>query len=765
MKADSDQAENTNDNMYNVVPQESALSAYGTNIMVNVPAYSFNIYEMDIKEGEMTDVGVMPEEGIYYLKDNNSGQYLSRGASWGTQATLSQFGLPVEIKNVSSDIYTIRYIDLSNKYLGNLDDPYTDVAATEGNKTQWRFRDAGDGNLWLENVSSKTYFTAQAGEGAHFTSNTSEATHFVIVSNTAYEKYIESLTPLNGETEYSVSKDVTDFVKNASMESGVEEWENDFHLFYTSGRNAYQAPTSRASVNEAYKLMGGISQAISGLTPNGLYRFSIPAFYRAASNEICVNAENAGFTMGNAYVMCGDTKTRMKTWAEDRESSNYPNSMEEAAASFSKGLYKNAIVGRADSDGNLTIGLGIDQRSPAEPGQWLIWGGVKLEEVTEPIDYTDNIINPSFENGLNGWINNGMQTQKNNEPSAAKTGTLYCEKWVENTKSLPDASVTQTITGLKDGDYLVTATCHAERQGGNIAVSGVYLMAGDNKTAVTTTATYKVTATAIAGQLTIGFGCENTDANWITVDNFQIKWIGSSEENNKEILSTLIDKLHNLIDTKTILTQQLKDEGINVINEAKMAETPEEVLQAISNVSAKYAELEAYRIPVERNDFCNAYLFAYFPNNSDENLYYAISTDGFNYTPLNNGNRILNSQDFTISGGIRDPHILRGEDGVFRMVNTDMKSALGWNSNRGIVMSKSTDLIHWTHSTVHFPTRFPNGWSSVTRVWAPETIYDRETGKYMVYFSLLTSDDGTCNYDKVFYCYANDDFTDLESIT
>jgi hypothetical protein len=32
----------------------------------------------------------------------------------------------------------------------------------------------------------------------------------------------------------------------------------------------------------------------------------------------------------------------------------------------------------------------------------------------------------------------------------------------------------------------------------------------------------------------------------------------------------------------------------------------------------------------------------------------------------------------------------------------------------------------------------------------------------MVYFSLLTSDDGTCTYDKVFYCYANDDFTDLE---
>ena len=761
MKANSDQAENTNDNMYNVVPQESTLSAYGTNVMVNVPAYSFNIYEMDITEGEDLDVGIMPEDGIFYLKDADSGQYLSRGASWGTQATLSQFGIPVEIKNVSGDIYTIRYIDLSNKYLGNLDNPYTDVAASEGNKTQWRFRNAGDGSLWLENVASGTYFTAQAGEGAHFTENTSEATAFQLVSSVNYEKYIESLTPLNEETRYSISRDMTDFVKNASMASGVEEWENDFHLFYTSGGNAYQAPTSRASVNEAYRLMGSISQTISGLTPKGLYRFTIPAFYRAASNVICIDAENAGFTMGSAYIMCGDTKTRLKTWAEDRESSNYPNSMEEAAASFSKGFYKNVVTGHADADGKLIIGLGIDQRSPADPGQWLIWGGVKLEEVTEPIDYTDNIVNPSFENGFSGWTNNGMQTQNNNEPNAAKTGSTYCEKWVDKAGSLPDASVTQVVTGLQDGDYLVTATCHAERQGRTDAVSGVYLMAGEKKTAVTTTDIYTVIATAVGGELTIGFGCENTDANWITVDNFKVKWIGSSEENNKEILSTLIDRLQNLIDTKTILTQELKDKAASVINNAQTAETPEEVVQAIANVSAKYAELEAYRIPVKRYDFCNAYLFAYFPNNNDENLYYAISTDGFNYTPLNNGNKILNSWDFTVSGGIRDPHILRGEDGVFRMVNTDMRSALGWASNRGIVMSKSTDLIHWTHSTVHFPTRFPDGWSSVTRVWAPETIYDRETGKYMVYFSLLTSDDGTCNYDKVFYCYANDDFTDL----
>lgn len=46
-------------------------------------------------------------------------------------------------------------------------------------------------------------------------------------------------------------------------------------------------------------------------------------------------------------------------------------------------------------------------------------------------------------------------------------------------------------------------------------------------------------------------------------------------------------------------------------------------------------------------------------------------------------------------------------------------------------------------------------------MWAPETIYDPVAQKYMIYFSILTND-GTVPYDKVFYAYANEDFTDLE---
>ncbi|MDE6085542.1 MAG: glycoside hydrolase family 43 protein [Muribaculaceae bacterium] len=162
----------------------------------------------------------------------------------------------------------------------------------------------------------------------------------------------------------------------------------------------------------------------------------------------------------------------------------------------------------------------------------------------------------------------------------------------------------------------------------------------------------------------------------------------------------------------------------------------------------------------------DSYLFVYFPSNENENLCYALSDDGYNFTPLNGGNIVMSSDTVTVKHGMRDPFILRGNDGRFFMVATDMKCAEGWDSNRGIVMLSSDDLVNWNHSTVHFPDRFPD-WKNVIRVWAPEVIFDPEfenpdgsKGRNMVYFSLLTND-GKCEYDKIYYCYANDDFTDL----
>lgn len=159
-----------------------------------------------------------------------------------------------------------------------------------------------------------------------------------------------------------------------------------------------------------------------------------------------------------------------------------------------------------------------------------------------------------------------------------------------------------------------------------------------------------------------------------------------------------------------------------------------------------------------------AYLFTYFTGNApqEEQIRYALSKDGWNYTPLNGGKPVIASDTIALKKAVRDPHILRGEDGYYYQVVTDMASSQGWASNRGLVLLRSKDLLKWEHHTVHFPEKYKGtNLEHVTRVWAPQTIYDVEAKKYMVYFSLLT-DDGSIPYDVVYYAYANDDFSDLE---
>ncbi len=154
-----------------------------------------------------------------------------------------------------------------------------------------------------------------------------------------------------------------------------------------------------------------------------------------------------------------------------------------------------------------------------------------------------------------------------------------------------------------------------------------------------------------------------------------------------------------------------------------------------------------------------AYLFTYFTGNdkTEESIRFAISNDGYNFRALNNNEPVLSSAQISSTGGVRDPHILRGADGkTFYMVATDMVSALGWSSNRAMVLLKSTDLINWTSAVVNIQKRFA-GNDSLLRVWAPQTIYDAKAKKYMIYFSMKHGSDA----DKIYYAYANESFTDL----
>ncbi|MBD0823991.1 family 43 glycosylhydrolase [Aestuariibaculum marinum] len=162
----------------------------------------------------------------------------------------------------------------------------------------------------------------------------------------------------------------------------------------------------------------------------------------------------------------------------------------------------------------------------------------------------------------------------------------------------------------------------------------------------------------------------------------------------------------------------------------------------------------------EAEEKYTTYLFTYFTGNSgdEEAIRYALSNDSYNYYALNGNNPIIDSKDISSTGGVRDPHILRGVDGkTFYMVVTDMVSANGWSSNRAMVLMKSTDLINWTSTVINIPKTYPEEFGDVVRVWAPQTIYDSKTKQYMIYWSML----GAEGPDIIYYAYANKDFTGL----
>lgn len=157
----------------------------------------------------------------------------------------------------------------------------------------------------------------------------------------------------------------------------------------------------------------------------------------------------------------------------------------------------------------------------------------------------------------------------------------------------------------------------------------------------------------------------------------------------------------------------------------------------------------------------SAYLFTYFTGGKGgEHIRFALSNDGYHFRALNRNQPVLDAALISATGGVRDPHISRGVDGkTFFMVATDMNTEkYGWGPDYAMVLLKSTDLVHWASTSIDITKTF-NKFTGVNRVWAPQTIYDPQVNKYMIYWSMRFGEEA----DKIYYAYANKDFTGLET--
>ncbi len=182
-----------------------------------------------------------------------------------------------------------------------------------------------------------------------------------------------------------------------------------------------------------------------------------------------------------------------------------------------------------------------------------------------------------------------------------------------------------------------------------------------------------------------------------------------------------------------------------------------------------------YRNGVPQEKDMSAYLMV-FHQDDTHGLHMAVSRDGYSFTALNDGQPVLAGDTIALQKGIRDPHIMRGPDGAFYLSMTDLHvfaqrdgyrttewerdgRQYGWGNNRGLVLMKSWDLIHWKRTNVEFD-KLSAGLANVGCVWAPEVAYDEEKGRLMIYFTMRYKNEA----NKLYYVYVNEDFDRIETL-
>ncbi|GAB6123773.1 glycoside hydrolase family 43 protein [Dysgonomonas termitidis] len=126
----------------------------------------------------------------------------------------------------------------------------------------------------------------------------------------------------------------------------------------------------------------------------------------------------------------------------------------------------------------------------------------------------------------------------------------------------------------------------------------------------------------------------------------------------------------------------------------------------------------------EAEDAKSVYLFSYFKGNGD-GLHLAYSKDGMKWEALNNDSIYL-KPEIGKDKLMRDPSIVRDEEGTFHMVWTS-----GW-WDQGIGYASSKDLKTWSRQT-NIPVM--EKFEGTKNTWAPELFYDKKDRTFYIFWA------------------------------
>lgn len=217
-------------------------------------------------------------------------------------------------------------------------------------------------------------------------------------------------------------------------------------------------------------------------------------------------------------------------------------------------------------------------------------------------DMTSSIVNPSFEQNLDGWQNDGMSAQ-GNTAFKLKVGNTYCEKWTGKGGHVGDGSIRQTVSGLKAGLYTVTCVAQNIQEDTPTAVqSGVNVIANSAMTSINVANTYSVQIIVIDGQLELGMVLQGATGNYVTVDDFHLTLEEATNEvytNMHQQMQTIVDEAKQMSQNNGTAEQQELDAARLAVEALIAQQTSEGVTDAVKRLQSAIYD---YKLSVASDD-------------------------------------------------------------------------------------------------------------------------------------------------------------------
>lgn len=322
--------------------------------------------------GSYAQITGVPEAGSYYFKDVASGKFLGGANNWGTQASLKDHGIIIKVAKPNGK-YTLD----TNTFNG--DKHFFDGGYIDGASTDFEITETATAGEYTLKVGDK-YIATSGSIVANSESDVAKAAKWQLIP-------VSDLLAKFATASFDSPADATFLIKGGDFSRNWAE------------NSAWQGSPSFGSINEEeyreninaekWNTNFDIYQDITGV-PQGLYKLTAQAFYRAGDIGAAATAHNNQTEAKNALLYANDKSIPLKsifaeaTAAADgakgmntaSDAGYIPNSMREASKAFSAGLYKSdPVYVYVGSEGTLRVGV---KKSTTIQYDWAIFDNFEL---------------------------------------------------------------------------------------------------------------------------------------------------------------------------------------------------------------------------------------------------------------------------------------------------------------------------------------------------------------------------------------------------